>query len=151
MAPRSSPGSSAGPTGSPGPNATTTHVGPGSAPATSPLLDGTFHALSDPTRRSLLTALVTGGPQPVGALAEPLPISQPAVTKHLHVLAAAGLIRREKRGRQTICHVEVTPMAEAAAWIARMKDHWDAALDQLEAVLDEQAAAAPPPRTPEED
>ena len=99
------------------------------------VLDGTFRALGDPTRRALVERLARGGEATVGQLAAPLPMSQPAVTKHLGELESTGLVTREKRGRTTVVTLEVTAMAAAAAWIARWQNHWEAVLDGLETAL----------------
>lgn len=78
-----------------------------------------FAALADPVRRSLLRALATG-PRRVVDLAEGLPISRPAVSKHLRLLAEAGLVDAEDRGRER--HYELRPAAlqPVAALLAQL-------------------------------
>ena len=70
-----------------------------------PTLDRTFAALADPTRRALLAQLGAQSDLSVTALARPFPVSLPAIMKHLDVLAAAGLIAREKTGRTVACRL----------------------------------------------
>ncbi|MCR9142837.1 MAG: metalloregulator ArsR/SmtB family transcription factor [bacterium] len=97
-------------------------------------LDATFAALSDPTRRSILSTL-SRGPATVGELAEPFDMSLPAISKHLKVLESAGLIRREKSGRNFNCSLQSDAMQEAAEWIAGYRDFWDRNLRSLDRFL----------------
>jgi DNA-binding transcriptional ArsR family regulator len=101
------------------------------------ILDETFTALGDPTRRAILTALATG-PQPVGALAAPLPMSLVAVSKHISVLERAGLVRRTRSGRQQICALTAGPLRQAAAWLDTYREFWTTRIDALERYLDEE-------------
>jgi len=78
----------------------------------------TFHALADPTRRALL-ALLAEGEKPVAALARGFAMSETAVAKHLAVLEAAGLVRRRREGRRSVCSLDVDPLTEAALWLRR--------------------------------
>ena len=100
-------------------------------------LNQTFKALCDPTRRAMLERL-RAGPQTIGALAAPFEISFAATSKHLGILEDAALIRREKRGRERICHLQQGQLAEAQAWLARHAAFWSGALDALEAALKEE-------------
>ncbi|MEQ9366033.1 MAG: metalloregulator ArsR/SmtB family transcription factor [Leptospirales bacterium] len=97
-------------------------------------LDATFAALSDPTRRSILSRL-SQGPATVGELADPFDMSLPAISKHLKVLEGAGLIRREKSGRNFNCSLQTEAMQEAAEWIAGYRDFWDRNLRSLDRYL----------------
>ena len=72
-------------------------------------VDRVLHALADPTRRQIVERLGSG-PRTVSELAEPLPMSMPAVVQHLQVLERSGVIATEKRGRTRTCRLE---------WIAR--------------------------------
>lgn len=84
-------------------------------------LDRTFAALADPTRRSLLAQL-QGQPETglsISELARPLPMSLPAVMKHIDVLSDAGLVTRLKQGRTVTCRLNAGPMREATAWLDR--------------------------------
>jgi len=100
-------------------------------------LNLTFRALSDPTRRAMLASL-RAGPKTIGALAEPLAISFAATSKHIGILEDADLIRREKRGRERICHLEQGNLRRAQAWLDTHAAFWSGALDALETALKEE-------------
>ena len=100
-------------------------------------LTHTFRALSDPTRRAMLEAL-RSGPQTIGALAEPFEISFAATSKHLGILEEAQLIRREKRGRERVCHLRQGNLQRAQAWLEDHAAFWTSALDALETALKEE-------------
>ncbi len=100
-------------------------------------LNQTFKALADPTRRSMLQSL-RAGPMTIGALAEPLAISFAATSKHIGILEDAHLIRREKRGRERICHLQQGQLQEAQAWLDQHAAFWTGALDALETALKEE-------------
>ena len=111
---------------------------------TSNLLDHTFAALSDPTRRAMLARL-SRGEASVKDLARPFRISGPAVTKHLKVLQRAGLITRHRHGQWQPCRLRPEPLREAAGWIEHYRQLWEQSFDRLEAYLAEiQAQPAPP-------
>lgn len=97
----------------------------------SPDLDAVFSALSDATRRGILARLALGGVTQVSDLAEPYPISAPAISKHLRVLEQAGLITREKQGRVRLCRLHAGPLDDAAAWLEQMRNFWEDRLDAL--------------------
>ena len=107
----------------------------------SAVLSDVFHALGDPTRRALVGAL-TDGPQRMSDLAAPLPMSLTAVSKHLRVLEAAGLVRRERQGREH--HFEVIPggLDDAHGWISAQRDAWLDRFAALESVLATRAGEA---------
>jgi DNA-binding transcriptional ArsR family regulator len=100
-------------------------------------LDLVFAALSDPTRRGLLS-LLTQTELCVTELARSFSISLPAVSKHLRVLEKAGLIRRERDGRVHRLRLEAKPMRDAAAWIERYREFWEGRLDALADYLEKQ-------------
>jgi DNA-binding transcriptional ArsR family regulator len=99
-------------------------------------LDRTFAALADPTRRAILARLASG-PRTVGELAAPFDMTLPAVSKHLRVLAEAGLIERGRDGRHRPCKLDPRPLRLAADWLARQRAAWEQRLDQLDAYLRE--------------
>ena len=101
----------------------------------SKVLDRTFGALADPTRRRILAQLAKGE-ECVTELARPHAISLAAVSKHLIVLEKAGLVRRRRQGRVHSLTLEAKPMKEAQAWINRYRDFWEGNLDQFEKYLD---------------
>jgi DNA-binding transcriptional ArsR family regulator len=101
----------------------------------SDLLDKTFGALADPTRRQILIQL-SGGDTCVTDLARPHAMSLAAVSKHLGVLEKAGLVKRERHGRVHSLALEAKPMQEAQAWLDQYRKFWDANLDQFEKYLE---------------
>ncbi|ATY33824.1 ArsR/SmtB family transcription factor [Sphingomonas psychrotolerans] len=81
-------------------------------------LDSTLHALADPTRRAMLARLAEGE-KSVAELTRDLAMSDTGAAKHLAVLAAAGLVRRRRDGRRSLCTLDADPIAEAALWLRR--------------------------------
>lgn len=98
-------------------------------------LDRIFHALSDRTRRSMLERL-RSGPLSAGALAEGSSLSQPTVSKHLKVLEAAGLIRREREGTRIYGVLAVDPLVRAAGYVSQFEQVVDARLERLAAIVE---------------
>jgi DNA-binding transcriptional ArsR family regulator len=99
-----------------------------------PGLDATFAAVSDPTRRAILSAL-SHGEASVTQLAEPFDVSLQAVSKHIGVLSSAGLVTREKRGRVHWCRLTATPMRAAGDWLGGYREFWEEQLESLDAYL----------------
>ena len=100
----------------------------------SSLLDRTFQALADPTRRGMLSRL-SRGPASVSDLARPFAMSLPAVLQHLQALEASGLVRSRKRGRVRTVSIEPAAMNEAERWFAEQRSVWEARADRLEDYL----------------
>ena len=98
------------------------------------VLNNTFAALADPTRRRILKDLA-GGDRCVTDLARPYSMSLPAVSKHLRVLERAGLIRRRRRGRVHSLKLQAEPMKQAAQWIEEYRKFWEGSLDRLDEYL----------------
>jgi len=111
-------------------------------------LDRTFAALSDPTRRALLARLVEKESLSVSELAQPFPMSLPAIMKHLDVLSDAGLIAREKTGRTVACRLTAQPMEQAMNWLNRYARFWSESFDRLAALLEEEQWPNPQPPSP---
>ena len=107
-----------------------------------------FGALSDPTRRALLQAIAAQPAATATELASGLPISRQAVVKHLGALADAGLIDRERAGREVHYHVTPAPLSDAVSWMAEVGGQWDDRLATLRRTLGSSraAASAAPPR-----
>jgi DNA-binding transcriptional ArsR family regulator len=103
-----------------------------------------FAVLADPRRRQILDLLRTGE-QPVGALAERLRVSQPAVSKHLKVLREAGVVAVRQDAQRRLYRVEPAPLAEVDAWLAPYRELWTASLDALEQRLDQLPDERPDP------
>ena len=97
-------------------------------------LDALFSALADPTRRDILVRLAEGESSVV-KLAEPFPISLPAVSRHLRVLESAGLVAREKDGRFHRLRLVAEPMLDALEWMAYFGTFWEHRLDALDRFL----------------
>lgn len=93
-------------------------------------LDAVFAALSDETRRAILSRLADGETR-LSELAEPFDMSQTAVSKHVRVLSEAGLLQVEKRGRSRYCRLTAEPMRAASAWLTDYEAFWRGALDRL--------------------
>ncbi len=93
-----------------------------------------FAALADPTRRAILSELAERDVS-VTELAAPLPMSMPAVSRHLKVLEHASLISRTRSGKWRASHLETAPLREAADWLDHFRRFWDSSLDRLDAHL----------------
>jgi DNA-binding transcriptional ArsR family regulator len=93
--------------------------------------DVVFDALGEPVRRTILQ-LLTAGPQPVGELAERLPVGRPAVSKHLRVLSEAGLVRHDKAGTRHLYALAPAGMVTAQRWLVAT---WDTALGEYAAAV----------------
>jgi DNA-binding transcriptional ArsR family regulator len=94
-------------------------------------LDRTFAALADPTRREILARLASGDAT-VSELAEPMPISIQAVSKHLKVLEGAGLITRGRTAQLRPSHLEGALLKEAADWIEGYRSFWERGFERME-------------------
>jgi DNA-binding transcriptional ArsR family regulator len=93
-----------------------------------------FAALADPTRRAILARLA-GGDATVNELAEPFEISLPAISRHLKVLEAAGLISRSRSAQWRSSRLEAGPLREATQWMDSYRRFWDSSFDRLDAHL----------------
>src|SRR3954468_16818795 len=100
------------------------------------LLDATFAALADPTRRAILARLASGDAS-VLELAEPFAMSQPAISKHLKVLERAGLISRGRDAQRRPRRLAAEPLAEATAWLENYRRFWEGNFERLDALLNE--------------
>jgi len=98
-------------------------------------IDTAFRALSDPTRRAILERL-SRGPASVSELAEPLPMSLPAVHQHLQVLEECGLMQWEKKGRTRWCRIDRKGLKAAEDWILDRRRLWEGRLEALEKHLE---------------
>jgi len=96
-----------------------------------------FAALGDQTRLTLVSRLGTSGPMSTARLTEGAQISRQAVTKHLEVLAGAGLVRDERRGRERLWVVESERLTEARRCLEAISSQWDGALGRLRAFVED--------------
>jgi DNA-binding transcriptional ArsR family regulator len=94
------------------------------------VLDRTYAALADPTRRALLVALRRGDAR-ITDLAEPLPMTFAGVSRHVGVLEAAGLIKREVRGREHWLSIQPDGLWHAERWIAEQAVFWSTRANAL--------------------
>ncbi len=94
-----------------------------------------FAALADPTRRALFERLCREGEQTVWMLTERAKVSQPAVSKHLRVLKASGLVRHRSEGRETHYRARPEGLAPMFDWIGHYTQFWERKFDALEDLL----------------
>ncbi|MEJ2085917.1 MAG: metalloregulator ArsR/SmtB family transcription factor [Acidobacteriota bacterium] len=100
-------------------------------------MSNVFTAIAEPTRRQLLERLRTRGPLSLSQLAEPLPISRQAVTKHLDVLRRCGLIRIQRSGRLRLHALQPEPLRDVESWLKPYAEEWDRRLMRLKKHLEE--------------
>ena len=100
-----------------------------------------FQALADPTRRQILERLLRGEAT-VSELTEPLPMSQPAVSKHLRVLEEAGLVARRDETPRRYARLRGKPIQLAVTYLTEFQRNWDENFARLDDVLEEEAAKA---------
>jgi DNA-binding transcriptional ArsR family regulator len=93
-----------------------------------------FGALAEPMRRQLLQTIAQH-PATATELASELPISRQAVTKHLNSLSDAGLVHRERSGRDIRYRLRPAPLGEAMSWMAQVGGQWDERLSRLSGTL----------------
>lgn len=94
--------------------------------------DAVFAALGDPTRRAVLRRLSVEGPRTATDLADALPITRQAVSKHLAALEGAGLVEATRHGRERRWHLTPQPLTGAAEWVAEVGARWDDRLARLQ-------------------
>jgi len=102
-------------------------------------LDAIYMALADPTRRAILSMLLEDD-MAVTDVAAPLPMSLAAVSKHLGILNAAGLISQEKRGRVKWCKLEPDALRGASVWMQAFGQFEPVNLDAFERFLERDLA-----------
>jgi DNA-binding transcriptional ArsR family regulator len=100
------------------------------------ILDRTFSALSDPTRRDILNRL-GNGPASISELAKPFGMSLTGLKKHVQILEEADLVTTEKVGRTRQCRLGAEQLEEAMNWIEIYRKQWERRLDGLEAYFEQ--------------
>jgi DNA-binding transcriptional ArsR family regulator len=100
-----------------------------------------FHALADPVRLRIVEAMRTGECA-VGAIAECMDIHQSGVSRHLRILAEAGIVQMRPDGQKRLYSLRKAAFDQLDAWVARYRRHWEARLDRLGAALEGRRAAA---------
>lgn len=107
-------------------------------------LDSTFAALADPTRRAILLQLMQGEAS-VNDLVAPFQLSQPTISKHLKVLAGAGLIERRRDAQFRPCRLNTARLEEAWAWLGNYRAFWEQSFDRLDNYAKQLESSAAPP------
>ena len=97
-------------------------------------LSAVFGALADPTRRAILARLADGDAN-VAELTAPFKVSQPAISKHLKVLEAAGLVSRTRRATTRLSHLEADPLRSVTEWLVGYREYWEESHQRLDALL----------------
>jgi DNA-binding transcriptional ArsR family regulator len=100
-------------------------------------VDAVFAALGDPTRLRLVARLCADGPLSITRLAEDADVTRQAITKHLHALADAGLVRDARRGRERIWELEPQRLERARRCLDQISAEWDAAIGRLRAFVED--------------
>lgn len=108
---------------------------PGRGPAAAAAV---FAALGDETRMAFVTRLGAEGPLSTAELGEGAAISRQAIARHLHVLAAVGLVRGDRHGRDRVWTLEPRPLAEARRHLEQISRQWDDALSRLRALVEDE-------------
>jgi DNA-binding transcriptional ArsR family regulator len=98
------------------------------------LLDTTFAALSDPTRRAMVERL-SRGPATVHGLTEPFALSQQMISKHIACLVRARIVVKKKRGRESICTLRPETIKTVSDWAISYRRFWEESFDKLDVVV----------------
>ena len=100
--------------------------------------DAVFVALADPTRRRLLERLATG-PTSATGLAARFPLTRQAVVKHLGALADAGMVAKQRHGREVRYRLESAPLDEASDWLRTLAARWEQRMLRLKRFVEEES------------
>lgn len=95
-----------------------------------------FAALGDATRLGIVTRLCLGGPQSIVRLTDEASVTRQAVTKHLHALAEAGLVRSKRDGRERIWEIDPRGLIAASRYLEQISKQWDDAIERLRAFVE---------------
>ncbi len=96
-----------------------------------------FAALGDPTRLELVARLSSQGPRSISQLSEGSALTRQAVTKHLHVLERAGLVRSVHKGREALFEFDATPIETMTQYLGLVSAQWEKKLTDLQSFLEE--------------
>jgi len=97
-----------------------------------------FAALGDATRLKLVARLCAQGPLSIARLSDGADVTRQAITKHLHALAGAGLVRGSRRGRERIWQLDPRSLEKAHRCLDQISAQWDSAIDRLRAFVEEE-------------
>lgn len=100
-----------------------------------------FQALSDPARLRIV-AMMKSGECSVGDIVDHMEIQQSGVSRHLRILAEAGIVSMRPDGQKRLYSLRKEAFEQLEAWVAEYRRHWDARLDRLSAALERRQAAA---------
>jgi DNA-binding transcriptional ArsR family regulator len=103
-----------------------------------------FQALSDPARLRIV-AIMKSGECSVGDVVDRLEIQQSGVSRHLRILAEAGIVQMRPDGQKRLYSLRREAFEQLEAWVAQYRRHWDARLDRLGAALERRQSAAKKP------
>jgi DNA-binding transcriptional ArsR family regulator len=96
-----------------------------------------FAALGDETRLQIVVRLSTGGPMSIARITEDASVTRQAVTKHLRILADAGLARNSRLGRESVWKLDPRPLASARQCLEGLSAQWDQALARLRKLVED--------------
>jgi len=96
-----------------------------------------FAALADETRLRIVDRLAIEGPQSIVKLTDGTKVTRQAITKHLHALAKAGLVRSTRDGRERIWEVQPRKLADVGRYLTQISAQWDAAIERLRAFVED--------------
>jgi DNA-binding transcriptional ArsR family regulator len=95
-----------------------------------------FAALGDDTRLGIVARLCTSGPLPIVRLTEGAKVTRQAITKHLHTLEDAGLVRSSREGREQLWEIQPKRLTEARRYLDVISGHWDEAIEKLRLLVE---------------
>ena len=95
-----------------------------------------FHAIADPNRRAIIS-LLANQKLTINGVAEHFPISRPAISKHIKILAESGLVVVHRQGRERYCEARLDKLNEVADWIEQYQKIWEQRFDRLDEYLRE--------------
>jgi DNA-binding transcriptional ArsR family regulator len=98
--------------------------------------DAVFRAISDPTRREIL-GILRGGRRTVGEIASNFRMSRPAISKHLRLLHAAGLVATRKQGTASLCSLDASPLRAVEDWLHDYETFWSESIQSLKKYMEE--------------
>ena len=94
-----------------------------------------YQAIADPTRRAIINMIATQ-PHNVNAIAEKFDVSRQAISLHVKILIACGLIKISQQGRDRLCEARLDQLSEVSAWIDQYRQHWETRLDAMETYIE---------------